>query len=291
MEDPNSFKEQKNENDKTSEDRDSFNWQSIEVQLEMLRQHAVGVSDVNLTKFLKFKGDVDRAVACLNEHRDFRAQNSWVDDPPLRATCDSEIKRILLSEVVTSPAQMIDKMGRPSLFIQIHKNDMTDGRTPRDIVRVAFYNIERLLNREEVLEQGVVLVYDLRGSNKKNFHLGVPKVIFPALSGGKIPIKVKAFYFISPPWVFKAFYAIASLFLSKKLKSRVQILNNVEQLLQYFGKENLPEVLGGTLQHDQKQWVENQIAEEESVPLLEVLVKTTERMGLQSGERSKIEES
>jgi len=257
---------------KTNDSRSPY---SELVDMQPLREIAPGVSDQNLYKFYCYRQNTEERIKIFLDHKTWRSQNEWVDNPPLRADSDSTLKRILLSETIVQPKGMVDKQGRPCLFLRLRNNDMTDGRTPKDVCRCALYNIERLLQRKEAVENGVCLVNDLSGMTKKNFHSGIPKVLMTALSGEKIPIRVKQFILINPPWFFNAVFSIVQTFMSPKLRRRFVILKSFDEVNEYIDSANLLEENGGLVKHNQMEWLEEQLTQEQAgqLDLLEFIVK------------------
>jgi len=246
------------------------------IQLEILRKAAPGVSDNNLLKFFDFKNDVQRTVKLIKDHKTWRLENSWIDNPPLRAHSDILLRKILESGMVVQPQEMVDKCEQPCMLLRPHLNDMSDGRTPHDICRAVLYSIERLLQRPDVRQKGVALLYDLRGIEHNSMHTEVPATILKALSGGKIPIRVKAFYFLNPPWFFRPAFSILWCFLSEKLRRRVHFIDKIEALNTVIETEKLLEEYGGNMKHDHTQWLQQQIHEElhGDLDLMEAFIHT-----------------
>lgn len=235
------------------------------------------VSEGNLRKFLGFKDDVDRAISCLRGHIQFRTENAWIDNPPLRAGEDPLLKKMLEEEIILQPDGSYDKQGRAILWVCFRNNDMRDGRSPESVIRMAFYNMERLLMKPAAVENGVIIVYDLQGLARHNLNIRIPRLIMPALSGGKMPMRVKGFNFVNPPVIFKGFLSVVKMLLSKKLRKRIRIWKSMDELEEIIDRENFPQAYGGALEHDQKLWVEQEISSEQnrgpsSEPLLEELV-------------------
>ena len=96
------------------------------------------VSDDNLLKFLRWKPCVQRASERFRAHRKWRAETPFVfdnPDKPLMASEDAELKRILESDVIIAPEDMVSKSGSAVLCGRLRNNDMGDGRTVDDLVR------------------------------------------------------------------------------------------------------------------------------------------------------------
>ena len=99
---------------------------------------ASSVSDANLLKFLRWKPSVARASERFRAHAKWRSENRFAfDDPdrPLMASKDTELRRVLESDVVIAPEDMVSKKGSAVLCGRLRNNDMTDGRTVDDVVR------------------------------------------------------------------------------------------------------------------------------------------------------------
>jgi len=235
-------------------------------QIEMLRRIAPGVSNENLMKFISFSNDFDIVTSRLRSHRMFRIEHPWIDNPPLRVHSNQILRNILESEFISCPEGMVDNMGRHCIFIRFEKNDMSDGRTPRDICRAAIYVMEHLLNRANVARNGIVGVYDFGGTTKENYDVGMPheKGIISALCGAKLPVHLCAFYFLNTPWFFKPVFHASSIFLSKKLRNRVRIVEPSNQIYEFIRKEKFPEEYGGHMHHNQKDWLSQQMSDEQT---------------------------
>jgi len=233
-------------------------------EFKSLQQIAPGYSDENLYKFYCYRENTDGRLKILKTHLAWRSspENAWVDNPPLRAHSDPVLKKHLLSETAVLPKEMLDKEGRPCLLLRLRNTDMTDGTTPRQVFRASLYCIERLLQQKEALENGVTYICDLEGITKKNLHIGVPKLIVGALSGEKIPIRIKAFLCVNAPWIFIAMHNALRPFISPKLRKRFVFLKSFAELHEYIDPARLLEEYGGQVKHSQATWVEQQINEE-----------------------------
>lgn len=226
-----------------------------------------GVTDEHLMMFLHWKPSVKRAAGRFRDFVKWRADSEGIFDESLRASKDPELERLLLSEVIVAPPNCTTKVGGPVLIGRFRNNDMTDGRTADGVVRMMFYTIDRVLQRQNTQEHGVTVVHDLRGFDKsKNARLDIAKRLFKGFLG-QFPIQVKAIYVCQAPLPFIMFFKVVSLFMPGKLKERVNFIDDFSELDTKYGvmdpKNLLPE-MGGTLEWSAKEWVEAQKLAEES---------------------------
>ena len=233
---------------------------------EALGVEAAGVSDTVLLKFLLWKSDapdpVTRAVGRFRDHVKWRQESPYAfDTTPLLASQDPELKRILESEVMVAPEGMLDKAGNVVLVGRLRNNDMNDGRTPEGVARHALYTIDRVLERKEALENGVVIFHDLTGLGRKNLHTGIPQLIMRAIIGN-FPLKIKGIYIFNAPLFFWGFFKVMSVMFPAKLRQRTHFLKKLEDVYEIIDQNQLLLEHGGSRQHDQTQWVRMQIERE-----------------------------
>jgi len=226
-----------------------------------------GVSDQNLLAFLYWKTDVKRAAKRFRDMVNWKKSEAGIFDESLRVTKDPELERLLMSEVIIAPPGLTTKAGGPLLIGRFRNNDMTDGRTNDGVVRMLFYTIDQLLQRPETQKHGVTIVHDLRGFNKsKNARLEVAKRLFQGFIG-VFPIQIKGIYICQAPMMFIGFFKVVSVFMPAKLKSRIHFIDSFEELETVHKVADpshlLPE-MGGTLEWNIKNWVEEQKLKEES---------------------------
>ena len=229
-----------------------------------LAQAAVGVPDEQLSKFLDWKPNVARAAGRFRAHCSWRAAHRFAfDDPPLLASGDPQLKRLLESEVVVAPDGMVDKQGASVLVGRLRNNDMSDGRTPEEVCRMALYTIDRVLETSNARHNGVAIFHDMTGVQSKNFSPAVPKLLFGALVGN-LPVRIKGIYILNAPLFFRAFFSVFSLLLPTKLQDRVRFVSSLSEVYEVIDQEQMLSEHGGSRTHDTAAWVSNHIAREAS---------------------------
>lgn len=228
-----------------------------------------GVTDESLLAFLNWKPSVDRASERFRSFKKWKSadENKGLFDENLRLSKDSELERVILSEVLVTPPNLFARDGTPILIGRFRNNDMTDGRTVADVCRMAFYTVDRLLHLPETRKHGVIVVHDLRGFDRsKNVHMELPKKLFGALIG-QFPVNIKAVYICHAPVIFYGFFKIVSLFLGKKVRKRFHFCDSFEELAtvhDIMDPKDLLKEMGGSKEFSIKDWVEENKAKEQS---------------------------
>lgn len=251
-----------NSDDDDSIDPDAPSPQSLmQAFKDELGPQCDGVRDEYLLPFLKWKPDVKRAAERYREFLKWKASNKGFFDESLRVSKDPELERLILSEVVVSPPNLLTKKGGPLLIGRFRNNDMTDGRTVDGVCRMLFYTLDQLMQRPETQEHGVTVVHDLRGFDKgKNSRLQIAKRLFHLY--GHFPVQIKAIYICHASSVFMGFFKIVStLVMTKKVRSRIRFVNDFNDLDTKFGvmsPNDLFTDMGGTTEWSVKDWVEDQ---------------------------------
>jgi hypothetical protein len=217
------------------------------------------ISDAHLLKFLRWKPDVKRAAGRFHAHLEWKQKNPGLFDDSLRITKDKELERLLQTDVLVAPPQCRTKVGGPLLIGRLRNYDMKDGRTPNDVCRMFFYNLDRVLEDPEAQLHGVTIVHDLRGfDNTKNVHIEIPKTLFRGIIG-HFPIRIRAIYFLDAPWSFGAFFSVFSkLFFPAKVRERCHFVMDRSEIYNDIDQSMLIKDLGGDVEFDSSAWVEEQ---------------------------------
>ena len=139
---------------------------------------------------------------------------------------------------------------------------MSDGRTAEDVVRMAIYTIDRVLETPNAQENGVVVFHDLTGLVRNNLDVRIPKMLLRALIG-HFPIRIHGIYVYNAPGFFRGIFRMMSLIMPAKLKQRTHFVDSLEQVYEIIDKEEMLEEHGGTRTHDANEWVAKQMEREE----------------------------
>lgn len=225
---------------------------------------AHGVSDANLLKFLRWKPDVERAAGRFRDHQKWRELNPFAFDDtsrPLQASKDDELKRVLCSDVVIAPADLVSKKGSAVLCGRLRNNDMSDGRTVEDVVRMILYTMDRVLEREHAQVHGITLFYDMEGVTSKNIHVGIPKLLLNAIIG-HFPIRIEGAYILNAPLIFKGMFSMIQLAMPPKLRKRFHFVSDIDEVYEVIDKDLLLEEHGGKRVHESSEWVALQMQRE-----------------------------
>ena len=219
-------------------------------------EHLKSCSDECLLRFLYWKPSVSRAKERLQKLYDYATENSWAFG---RINDDPTLKRTLENEVMVCPTGMLSTSGHPVLIGKLRNNDMSDGRTSKDVVRMALYTVDRLLEDPIAQTQGVIIFHDLRGLARNNLDPGVPKLLFSALIG-HFPLRIAGIYILDAPFFFKMMFQVVSLMMPKKLRDRTNFVSSFDDIP--INKEDMLVEHGGKRQWNQQEWVELQMQRE-----------------------------
>jgi len=259
--------------DKSSSSHDHANSKNInaeellpELRKELGSEVVEGVTDQNLLKFLRWKHCVKRASERFRAHITWRKKNQFAFDDanqPLLCSQNDELKRLLESEVIIVPEDLIAKDGSAVCLTRFRYNNLEDGRTSEGIVQMALYTIDRLLERDEAQIHGVTIIHDMKDATRNNVDIQAAKIMARALIG-HFPIQIKAVYILEGPWFMKAIVKLLQTLgiMTKKVSKRIHFVDDIEEVYDVVDKDLLLEEHGGTLIYDQSEWVLKQMERE-----------------------------
>jgi hypothetical protein len=228
-----------------------------------LQNDCIVSKDYNLVKFLNWKSNVKRAAGRYRGLQTWKSQNEFAFTN-LLASQDESLKCVLESEVLVAPEGMVDKQGRTVLVGRLRNNDMSDGRTPRDVVRMFIYTIDRVLENPAAQQNGIVVFHDLTGLSPGNLDIRIPKMLFGAIIG-HFPIRVKGVYVYNAPGFFRVLFSVASpLIIPAKIRQRVHFVDSMNEVYEVIDQEEMLEEHGGKRVHDTRVWVAKQMQREEN---------------------------
>lgn len=221
---------------------------------EELGSEADGVSDEHLLKFLRWKPSVKRAAERFRLLVKWMKENPWAFAKPLSE--DEELQKLLEGQVLVAPKEMTDQEGRQVMVGRLRFNDMTDGRTPKDVARMLLFTIDQVLQEQSVQENGIIIFHDLTGLTTKNVDPGIPKLLLSAIIG-HFPLRIHGIYVYNAPWFFKTMFSVVSMLMPSKLRQRTHFINDFSKLP--IGKDELLVEHGGKRVHDQKDWIKSKL--------------------------------
>lgn len=230
-----------------------------------------GTKDHTLCKYLYWKCDVKRAAERYRNFMQWRKNNSWafgdddndnnMDNKALLLSKDDQLRRVLESQFLLAPPNVVDKKGNTVAFGRLRYNDMTDGRTPEDIVRAIMYTMDRSLERESTLANGFTIFHDMKDLTRNNVHIGIPKLIVSAIIG-HFPIRISNMYVLNAPGFFRIMFKAISLLLTKKIRERIHFVDSIDEIYNVIDKDLLLEEHGGKNNFNVKEWIHEQMERE-----------------------------
>jgi len=204
------------------------------------------------TKLMCLRGrkyDPARGAETLQALEDLK-ETLELSHPPPQLAAD------IASGKVTNPGG-VDEMGRSVIWMRLRFNNPKESG-PQDMGRLIAKVMLNALENVETQRNGVVLINDMSGIGVKNLSPSTVKYIMgevlPAL-----PIRVHRILLVRPPWfITRVIFPIVSTFLSKKLKSRIGLIpevdGRVDKLFEYLPPASVPAEVGGTAAFDMEAW-------------------------------------
>lgn len=232
---------------------------------EKIGDVASNVSDGRLLKFLRWKPDIQRAADRFHSHLTWKKKNPGLFDDTLRVSRDPELERLLQTNIVIAPPQCRTRAGGPLLIVRLRNNDMRDGRSPRDVCRMVFYTLDRVLEDPDAQIHGVTIVHDLTGFERgKNAHIDIPRTLMGGIIGN-FPLRIRAIYLCGAPTGFHTLFAVLSrLFSPKKFRERCHFIQDTSEISKDIDLAMLIKELGGEVDFDSSQWVQEHKQREEN---------------------------
>lgn len=229
--------------------------------------------EYNLLKFLHWKTNVKRSAERLRGLNEWQSSNPFAFDN-LKVTKDPQLKRVLESSVIVAPPGMVDKHNRRVLVGRLRNNDMTDGRTVQDVVRMAIYTVDRVLEDPLAQSNGVVVFHDMTGLGRNNVDIRIPKTLLGALIG-HFPIRIHGIYMYNAPAFVRGMFSFVSFLMPKKLRDRTHFVSSLDDLYELIDREEMLQEHGGNRQYDALEWVKEQ-AERERAGIMQSLADRVE---------------
>merc|ERR1712244_116525 len=99
---------------------------------------------------------------------------------------------------------------------KFHKKDMSISVMMKSLM----VWIDSISSDLQILRNGIVLLFDMKGLNKENMSLDLEKVFIKAFQDC-YPMRIKQFIIVDAPIIIRAAVQIGKLILTKKLSSRI----------------------------------------------------------------------
>jgi len=170
---------------------------------EILGDDAKGVSDNTLSRYIRYKPDVQRAADRFRARRSFRKENTYVyDDKPLLLSQDPKLTHLIQNGFVVAPEELVAKDQSHVMIIRGAKCDV--GTAPHfcdshDASRAIFYILQRMMERNTLDPlKGITIILDLSGYTRKNLPGQLAKLLSKAV--GCFPLRIQSILVVSMPW-------------------------------------------------------------------------------------------
>ena len=199
------------------------------------------------------KYDVDRAAKLVPEllqlKEDFLSQE---DTTQLVADLNSH---------KMMPIGSKDDSKRGLIWIRLRYHNPKESKA-RDMARLVSNNMLHILAQDvDAQRYGLTIVNDMTGLGLKNLDPSIPKVLFGEVFP-RLPIRIGRICIFNPPWIVgHVILPILMTFMSKKLRSRIIVVNSSkpEALHKHVPPSALPSALGGSYAFDEDKWAETMI--------------------------------
>jgi hypothetical protein len=210
---------------------------------ETLGDDARGVTNETLSRYMRWKPDVERAADRWRANQAFRKENSYIFDDgkkPLLLSQDPKLTFLLQNGMIMVSEEVFAKDGSGILLIKGAKCDITAHNcTDQDGSRACFYIIQQMLakNTFDPLT-GITIILDLEGATRNNIPKSLPSILSKAV--GCFPVRIQTIYVVSSPWWFPG--GRYKFMFSTKLQSRVHFIKHKTALYEFIDKDSLQDV-------------------------------------------------
>jgi len=193
------------------------------------RHYDVASATERFVNYLKFRREILGSLAPQNIAEDTAVQNYF----------KLGMMRLLSGRTPQGHAIISNrlKLSRPDLY----NADV--------VVRAFHFMMMRALQHPLTASAGIIMIGDLDGAGRQNMDFNVPKKIISALRKN-MPVRVAGIIICRPNIVFRIAFPVISLFMSKKMLSRIRKVHDSDfpHGLQKLGipADILPDDLGGS---------------------------------------------
>ncbi|CAK0773781.1 hypothetical protein CVIRNUC_004101 [Coccomyxa viridis] len=194
-------------------------------------------------RWLKSKGSVDEAEACIRAHAEWR--EAFVTRGRIH---EDEIVRELAAEKAF--LQGCDKEGHPVLVVWAARHDMGN-RTIEETKRFICYCLDNTIAAADTSRnpRGQILcLFDLSGLRTRNLDVKALQAVFELLQS-HYPERLHALWFLNAPFIFWGVWRMVRPFIrTEETKSKIVFLSGSDRaaaLHEHIPPQVLPEVYGG----------------------------------------------
>lgn len=218
---------------------------------EALGDDARDVTDETLSRYIRWKPDVERAADRFRANQAFRKENSYIfGDKPMLLSQDPKLAFLLLNGMAVAPEEVFAKNGSGIIMIRGSQCDVSAHHcSDQDASRAIFYTLQHMLERNTLDPlRGITIILDLEGALRKNIPKRLPHLLSQA--AGCFPLRIQAIYVLSSRWWCPA-VGSKKLGLSAKMQTRVHFFKNKSTLYEYIEKDMVLKVYS----FDMQSWI------------------------------------
>ena len=141
-----------------------------------------------------------------------------------------------------------DKKGNPCLVVRISQHFAKTATTDQEI-RFAIYMLEQGIQESDKVGAGrITLIIDLGGFTMKNADkrlIQIGKTIVTTLQD-YYPERLERVLVLKANWFYKTAYSVVKLFLHERTKAKIKILEDYQELAEFFEPDCILKEHGGT---------------------------------------------
>ena len=218
---------------------------------EALGDDARDVTDETLSRYIRWKPDVERAADRFRANQAFRKENSYIfGDKPMLLSQDPKLAFLLQNGMAVAPEEVFAKNGSGIIMIRGSQCDVSAHYcSDQDASRAIFYTLQHMLERNTLDPlRGITIILDLEGASRKNIPRRLPHLLSQA--AGCFPLRIQAIYVLSSRWWFPA-AGSKKLGFSSKMQTRVHFVKNKSTLYEYIEKDMVLKVYS----FDMQSWI------------------------------------
>lgn len=194
------------------------------------------------------KFDVDRALSLFFSSRTLRQQfeleNFDISKDPLN-------RELLSGKFTVLNGQCADNSKVCLFYAHKHFPKLVDHIT---VIRSIVFQLDCILKSYDVQRNGISFVYNMESSSFQNFDLELARKVLHLLKDG-YPARLKNIHVVSPLFWFRASFLVLSSWLKEKIRDRVILVKDLNELHDHVPQSILPKDMNGNSDHDHAQWI------------------------------------